>query len=413
MTTKAKKAIDTRIAECEMNLARFDCNTGTDTELTRLATQHQILVKQRDVLAAHENREDAERIRLGIPADDTPEQREFQNIYQQVEVRDYLHAAVNGGLDRLTGPAAELREICFGKSTSSVNYIPLEVLLDVEERAATSLAATQRNQSNIGARVFGRSDSAYLGVATPTVAVGEASFEYLTAGVAPGFADEGVNVDQTPATLSSVTLTPHRLGAEYLFSLETANRVRDVENVLTADLRSALQDKRDSFVINGNAADPDIDGMIDNLPNPTNPTTVVTAASARSAFWSAVDSKLAYRDNVPGPSVRMLVNDATIKVLADLEIGTNSGIYFTDRYGDGVLRSSARMPDTAATIATYLVHRPAATGRAVSPVWRGVEVIVDRQSRARSGETTVTAYLLTSFDLVRSDGHIRGEFKLS
>ena len=339
---------------------------------------------------------------------ETAEQREFVRIGAEAEIRDFLQAFQrHEAIDNVRGAAAEFRAAIYGQDTGS-EWMPLEMLLDAEERAATTLTAIQKNQSNIAGRVFGRGDAAYLGVSQPTVGIGEVAYSHLATGVVPAAQNEGANVDQTAATVTTVSLLPARIGAQYLFGIETTGRVIGIEEVLRADLRAATSDANDNLVINGKAADPNIDGMIDNLANPTDPTADLTGLLAHAGYWNAVDGKLAYR----GDNVRMLVNVGTIQAMSALTIGTN-GPLVTDRYGDGVLRASARMPVEAATLSTYLLFKPAAIGYAVNPIWNGIAFIRDVYTNARAGQIAITAHMLTNFDLVRTEGHVRGEFKTS
>ena len=108
----------------------------------------------------------------------------------------------------------------------------------------------------------------------------------------------------------------------------------------------------------------------------------------------------------------MLTSVASIQKLAELQIGTN-GPLLVDRYGDGVLRGSARIPAISTTIATYLLFKPAAIGYAVNPIWNGIAFIRDVYTNARAGQIAITAHMLVNFDLVRETGHVRGEFKIA
>ena len=310
---------------------------------------------------------------------ETAEQREFLIVAEKAEIRDYLQAfSRHDQLDRVQGAAAEFRAAIYGQDIGS-EWMPLEMLLTAEERAATSLTAIQENQGNIAARVFARGDAAFLGVAQPTVAVGVASYSHLATGVAPVTEDEGDDVNQTAATVTTETLVPARIGAQYLFGIETTGRVLGIEEVLRNDLRGAVSNANDNLIIAGNAADPDIDGMIDSLTQPATPAAVVTGLTAHAAFWSAVDGLLAYR----GDGVRMLTNVATIQKLAELQIGTN-GPLLTDRYGDALLRASARMPAGTNAFHNYLLFKPAATGYAVNPIWNGI-AFIPRRVHQRAG----------------------------
>lgn len=409
--------IEMRIREVETGIASFDVDSGNGDDLTALAEKRELLVKQLEMVKGMEAKDDAEkekdRVENSVPSDDA-EEREWQALFAPVEARHFLHAVANQGLDRLDGEAGEWRKALWPNGEGS-HYMPLEALLTPEERANTSFATIQRNQNNIGARVFGRSDSEYLGIRTETVGVGEATYSYLSAGVAPDAVNQHADVDQTAATIATITLAPIRIGAQYLFGTESLHSVRGMESVLTADMRASLTDKRDSFNLNGKTADPAIQGLLGNLTPPDDPTVVVTVAAFRAAIWAAVDAKLAYRDTAAGgaPAVRCLINLETVRLLASLSLGTATGEYLTDRYDDSVLRASARMPDTDSDIAAYILHKPAGVGRVVSPVWRGIEFITDRISKARQGQIAITAQLLTNIDAVRTDAHSRGKFKVS
>ena len=329
-------------------------------------------------------------------------------IAEKAEIRDFLQAfARHDQIDRVQGAAAEFRAAIYGQDIGS-EWMPLEMMLTAEERAATALTAIQENQNDIAGRVFGRGDAAFLGVAQPTVPIGIASYSHLATGVAPAAEDEGDNVNQTAATVTTTTLNPFRVGAQYLFGIETTGRVLGIETVLRNDLRAATSDANDKLIIAGNAADPDIDGMIDALgTQPANPAAVVTGLTAHAAFWAGVDGLLSYR----GDGSRILTNVATIQKLAELQIGTN-GPLLVDRYGDGVLRASARMPAGTNAFHNYVLFKPQATGYAVNPIWNGIAFIRDVYTNARAGQIAVTAHMLVNFKLVRTGGHVLGKFDI-
>ena len=181
-----------------------------------------------------------------------------------------------------------------------------------------------------------------------------------------------------------------------------------IESVLRNDLRAAVSNANDDLIIAGNASDPDIDGMIDALgTQPANPAAVVTGLTAHAAFWDGVDGLLSYR----GDGSRILTNVATIKKLAELQIGTN-GPLLVDRYGDGVLRASARMPAGTNAFHNYVLFKPQATGYAVNPIWNGIAFIRDVYTNARAGQLAITAHMLVNFKLVRTGGHVLGKFDI-
>ena len=339
---------------------------------------------------------------------ETAEQREWLVIAEKAEIRDFLQAfSRHEQIDRVPGAAAEFRAALYGQDIGS-EWMPLPMLWTPEERAASVLTAIQENQGDIAGRTFGRGDAAFLGVAQPTVPIGIASYSHLATGVAPAVEDEGDNVNQTAATVTTTTLNPFRVGAQYLIGIETTGRVLGIESVLRNDLRAAVSNANDNLIIAGNAADPDIDGMIDALgTQPANPAAVVTGLTAHAAFWDGVDGLLSYR----GDGSRILTNVATIKKLAELQIGTN-GPLLVDRYGDGVLRASARMPAGTNAFHNYVLFKPQATGYAVNPIWNGIAFIRDVYTNARAGQLAITAHMLVNFKLVRTGGHVLGKFDI-
>ena len=342
---------------------------------------------------------------------ETAETREVKGLAMKVEMRDFLQAASHGdGLEGLQGPAHEFRAAVYGQGIG-VQWMPLEMMLPPEERAATVIAHIQTNQNGIGARVFARSDLAFLGVATPTVPIGEAAYSYLSAGVAPAPVNEGVAVDETASTVATRMMTPKRVGARYLVGIETTGKVVGIEEILRNDLRAALSDKIDDIALNGQAADPAIDSIISRLTASTALPLNATAANEHNvtvALWSAVDGKLAYRGDTG--QVRMLCGVQTIRRMAGLIVGTSGGVNITDKYGENVLRASSRMPNPVSSVQSFILHRVAATGRAIMPIWNGIAFIRDNVSKAAEGQIAVTAHMLIDFDLVRTDGHLQGQF---
>ena len=82
----------------------------------------------------------------------------------------------------------------------------------------------------------------------------------------------------------------------------------------------------------------------------------------------------------------------------------------TDKYGENILRASSRMPNPVSSVQSFILHRVAATGRAIMPIWNGIAFIRDNVSKAAEGQIAVTAHMLIDFDLVRTDGHLQGQF---
>ena len=110
----------------------------------------------------------------------------------------------------------------------------------------------------------------------------------------------------------------------------------------------------------------------------------------------------------------MLVNAEAYRHAMGL-LDSTGNIILRDRLPQSRFRVSANMPATASTIATVLTFAAGAGVRgAVSPIWGGgVQLIPDPYSKAKSGETVLTAVLLTSFAMADPGAYGRHEWKIS
>ena len=163
-------------------------------------------------------------------------------LSKRAEVRAYLSEALSG--DEVTGASAELRQ----EAGLGGGYMPFAALLPIEDRvdAVTPAPATVgATQQSILGRVFAQSVGAFLGVAMPMVAAGEAVFPVLSAGSTPTQAAKDAVVDAAAATFTATKLGPTRLSARYLFRVEELATLAGMEEALRADLRGALSNRMD------------------------------------------------------------------------------------------------------------------------------------------------------------------------
>ena len=95
-----------------------------------------------------------------------------------------------------------------------------------------------------------------------------------------------------------------------------------------------------------------------------------------------------------------MINADTYRVTRQLAVGANTGRLLRDLLPAGRFRVSAAMPDTANTIATYLLY-PAAnpTRGMICPTWAGVQLVNDIYTRAKQGERILTAIMIAGFQL--------------
>ena len=390
----------------------------TDGELERLTREAAALeTEYRAALMIEERDAIPDRI-------DTPEGRELTALFQRSSLVDFVDETLNQR--PADGASRELRDALLGPD--AIGYLPLDLLLEPEERIGGGLetradavsnvaSAIQDNQMPIAQRVFARSASMYLGASMPSVGVGDVSYPRLTSGTTADVRSDGVELDGAAAALTTETISPVRLTASYTLGVESLARVRGFEEALRRDLRGVMADKLDALTLNGQAASgtdsPAVEGTIGALTNPADPGAVAGWKDYVTASDSGVDGKYAVTDE----QVRLLVNVDTWKHAMGLEAGTdgNSGL-LRDVLPRERFRASANMPATASTIATAIRYASGASALArgmIVPVWRGIQLIIDPYTKAKAGQRVLTAIQLIGFAMVDASAYGRLEFKLS
>ena len=362
---------------------------------------------------------------------ETPEGRELDELFRRSSVSAFVDETLTGA--PLQGANVELRSALLGDNL--FGYLPLDLLLEPDERfrggeggrfetradAVTNVAtAIQDNQNTIAARVFARSATAYLGAMMPSVPVGDVSYPRLTSGTTADIRSDGVELDGAAAALTTDTISPVRLTASYTFGVETLARIVGFEEALRQDLRSVMADKLDSLTINGQAAadsvSPVVAGVISSLADPTNPSDAAIWSDYVTAYDGAVDGRYAITDQ----EVRLLVNPQTWRHCMGLQIAT-SGDLVRDMMPRDRFVASANMPTVPssgdnANIATALRYASGASAMArgmIVPVWRGIQLIVDPYTKAKSGQRIITAVQMIGFSMSDAAAYGRLEFKLA
>ena len=178
--------------------------------------------------------------------------------------------------------------------------------------------------------------------------------------------------------------------------------------------RAVLSDQYDKQVINGNGTSPNVEGLLDQLNDPTNPSDTATYDLFVSAAMEGIDGLWAktLRD------IRLLVNPATYR-LSGTKFRGNNGLetaaaHLTSQLGSYMTNS--RMPAKSGNIAKAIIYRAGRPGirTAVHPTW-GEIGIDDIYSDAASGQRHFTlSVLVGSKVLITQPGayHVV-EFKVS
>ena len=391
-----------------LDVEQRDADYGTKLEAAKKLVEE----KRLEVVAAAAAELDENERRT---ATETAEGREISQLQQRDSLMDFVEETEGRVIQ---GASAEYRSAMLGEG--HLGYVPLEMFgLEYRVDAVSNIAtAIQENQRPIEPRVFARPAIEYLGVSSPSVPVGTQTFPKLSGGTTADVRSDGVELDGTAATIAQESVNPVRLTASYAFGVETLSRIAGFEEALRNDVRAVLNDKRDFLALNGQAAvadtSPAVEGIINQLTDPTNPTTVVGWADVLAAYDESVDGKYAS----DAEQVRLLVNAAAYRKIMGLGIGNNqNGGLLRNRLPASRFRVSANMPastNSPANIATYLAYAAGAPGRGfVMPTWAGVQLISDPYTLAKKGQRLLTAIMMTGFLMVDIGGYRRGEHKLA
>ena len=344
---------------------------------------------------------------------DVPEAPDRVELRSAVSLSDYLGAYRNR--QNISGAAAELNS----ELKLEGNKIPFEIMGEVETRAdaaSASPSTTAVNLRPIQPFVFASSVAPMLGVDMPTVGIGTAAAPYITTALSASSKAKGAAAESSAAVIGVKSMTPKRVSARLTWRLEdeVSFGAPDFESALRNNLRMAMSDKLDSFILNDQdlattASDPE--GLIGSLTAATAATDVIEWGTGVGIFSALIDG-LWSRSMM---EIRALVN-AT--VMAKLEstfrepgsVGTPNNQY-SDTPGEVSLASYLRanlagimshnrMPASASNVATGVAFR-AGDGvmerptTAVCANW-GTVSIDDIFSDSASAETHVTVHTLVS-----------------
>ena len=334
-----------------------------------------------------------------------------------------MFAAVRGVA--LTGPEAELR----AELGLAANEIPTQFLdaqRDVERRAESSAPGTVGvNLGVVQPYVFAPSVATNLGIEIRDVPTGTYGIPVITtAPGAPAFKNPKADADATAGALSVETATPRRLPVRLTVTLEDVAKVgvESFESALRDSLQMGLSNAMDSFIINGDGTDPEIEGLIESLTDATAQGEQVTFSNAISKVASFVDGHWA----MSCEDLSLLVGVETYRDLAALlQTPTTSGANGEMAVSSylmrecGAFRTNSKMPDKKSAGALsknqeFIVHRRGHSGvtTAVLPSW-GRVAIDDIYSDSGKGLRHLTlSALVGDLLLVQSSAYAMGAFQL-
>ena len=352
------------------------------------------------------------------PAD--AERRERIELRSKARFGTYLVSALQGRLP--VGVEAEYGAAC----GAPAGHIPLD-LFEADRPEVRADAASEAPTTGLGATlapiqpfVFSESIAPRLGIAMPQTGTGAYSEATITTSLTAGARGKGVAFESTAAALTTVTANPRRIATRLTIQAEDVAQigVANFESALRANAVSRLSDEYDRQCISGDGQAPNVNGLINQLTNPADPTEVASFDAFVASFVDQVDGLWA----MTGKDIGIVTNpDAwklSAKTFRDIATSDLGSVAFSDyamaHFGGWWCNS--RMPATAATIATGIVHRKGRTGlrTASHPTWGSISVS-DVYSDAASAQTHFTLAVLVGDKvlIVQPSAYGLVEFKVS
>ena len=392
-------------------------------ELDKLSAEFRTGEKQLRAAILTEEQTQAAAEAQADAGDGDREVRARLELRSKARLGNYLAAALSGRA--VEGAEAELA------AAAGVSGIPLE-LFDVERRAgvetrADAASAAPASSAAVNLRpilpsIFARSIVPRLGVAMPRVEAGTYASLTITTDLTAKARDKGQAQESTAAQFAAVNTTPHRVSARLSVRIEDVAGLGagNFESILRQNLMLAMSSELDRLGLVGDpgtvASEPK--GLFTQLTDPANPATVIDWAGFVALAADGIDGGPWAEDMT---AVRLLVNAETMrKAETTFRIGLpnamdeasqdtpgelSAAAYLREHCGG--LMASARMPATAANIASVIRHRSGTMGldgvdavtTATCPTWAEL-AIDDIYSDAASGTRHFTIHALIG-DVVR------------
>ena len=291
-----------------------------------------------------------------------------------------------------------------------------------EERAATPAPSTGQGATLAPVQpfVFAPSIAPRLGIDMPSVPSGSYSEMTITTALPASPKAKGADADDAASALTPVTTAARRISARMTVTLEDVAQVgqANFESALRQNVSMALSDEYDDQAINGDGSTPNVNGLVNQLTDPTNPTAIATFDDWVEAFADQIDGLWASMMT----DVSIVANVDAYKLAARSFRGAatagapNQTAADYLREATGGFWTNKRMPATASTIARGIVYRMGRMGlrTACHPTW-GTISIDDIYTSSRSGQRHFTVHTLVGDKvlLVQPDAYALAEFKVA
>ena len=390
-------------------------------ELGTLGTEHQDTEAQ--LRAAIASAPDEANAAIDQAVD--PEVRERLELRGSASLGRYLASMLSG--QPVTGREAEYQAAC------KVPGIPIDLFEQdrPETRAdvASGVPATGAGLTlaPIQPFVFAQSIAPMLGIEMASVGSGSYSEMTISTSLTAGAKAKGAKQDSTAAVLNAETATPRSIRGRLTLNLEDIAAIgqANFESALRQNAQAVVSDALDSQIITGNGTAPNLDGLINQLTDPTNPAAIAKFDAFVASFADSIDGLWAPTMMDLGMVVNVDAYKLAAKSYRDrvIDTGSRGGVSLGDKTAADYLRAytggfwtNKRMPATASTIARGIVHRKGRMGlrTACLPTWGSIAVD-DIYSDAQSGQRHFTLNILVGSKvlLVQPDAYGLVEFKVA
>ena len=363
----------------------------------------------------------------------TPELRERETLRERATVGGFLLAALQGR--EPAGAELEYRQAAgVADGIPVALFEPTRAQLAARRRELRVDATTPAPATGTGVTVFpvqpaifAESIAPRLGIDMPSVGSGAFSTMRISTSLTAAAKNKGDAQDSTAAALTPVTANPRRISGRLSLAAEdiAAVGVANFEAALRQNLSSVMSDAYDNQCINGNGSAPNVNGLINQLTDPTDPTNVANFDAFVAAFadqidglWASMLSEVAIVANVDAYKL-------SAKVFRDrvIDTGQRGGMSLGDESAASYLArmmggwwTNKRMPATASTIARGIVRRMGRSGlvTAQHPVWDAI-TIDDIYTDAASAQRHFSMHLLVGDKvlIVQPDAYDLVEFKVA
>ena len=354
-----------------------------------------------------------------------PEVRERLELRGRVSFGRFLVAALTG--QPIAGAEAEYQAAC------KTPGIPIDLFeqdrpeIRVDAASGVPATGTGATLAPIQPFVFAQSIAPMLGIEMPSVGSGSYSEMTISTALSAAAKAKGIAQDSTAAVLTPATATPRSIRGRLTLNLEDIAAIgqANFEAALRQNAQAVVSDALDTQVITGDGSAPNLDGLINQLTDPTNPTVVATFDAFVASFADSIDGLWAPTMMDLGMVVNVDAYKLAAKSYRDrvIDSGNRGGVSLGDKTAADYLRAytggfwtNKRMPVTSSTIARGIVHRKGRMGlrTACLPTWGSIAVD-DIYSDAQSGQRHFTLNVLVGSKvlLVQPDAYGLVEFKVS